>query len=102
MSDDQYEEVVEVDLAELIAQADPTGKLLSSAKTADPGPVRCSFCRSSQLEVRLLIGGPDGYICDRCVYSCLEIVESEGVGPPPVDPETISHIAHPEPPETGR
>ena len=38
----------------------------------------CSFCRRSQNEVNRLIAGPDSvYICDECVYLCLEILNEE-------------------------
>ncbi len=38
----------------------------------------CSFCRRSQSEVNRLIAGPDSvYICDECVYLCLEILNGE-------------------------
>ncbi len=38
----------------------------------------CSFCRRSQREVNRLIAGPDSvYICDECVYLCLEILNEE-------------------------
>jgi hypothetical protein len=35
----------------------------------------CSFCGSPQSQVFRLIAGPGVYICDQCVYLCLEIVE---------------------------
>lgn len=38
----------------------------------------CSFCRRSQDEVNRLIAGPNGvYICDECVYLCLEILDED-------------------------
>ncbi len=38
----------------------------------------CSFCRRGQDEVNRLIAGPDStYICDECVYLCLEILDEE-------------------------
>ena len=40
--------------------------------------VRCSFCNTTQAQVRKLIAGPNGtYICDQCVGICSEIIEEE-------------------------
>jgi hypothetical protein len=35
-------------------------------RPADPG-LACTFCGTSQYEVRKLIAGPGVYICDACV-----------------------------------
>ena len=40
-------------------------------------PLRCSFCRKNQHEVRKLIAGPKVYICDECVALCNEIIRDE-------------------------
>ena len=40
-------------------------------------PLRCSFCRKNQHEVRKLIAGPKVYICDECVSLCNEIIRDE-------------------------
>src|SRR6056300_1282246 len=37
----------------------------------------CSFCGKSQHEVRKLIAGPTGFICDECVELCLDIIREE-------------------------
>ncbi|KAF0130887.1 MAG: ATP-dependent Clp protease ATP-binding subunit ClpX [Bacteroidetes bacterium] len=37
----------------------------------------CSFCGSSRTEVRLLISGLDGYICDQCVEQANTILREE-------------------------
>ena len=37
----------------------------------------CSFCGKSQHEVRKLIAGPTGFICDECVELCMEIIREE-------------------------
>jgi ATP-dependent Clp protease ATP-binding subunit ClpA len=34
----------------------------------------CSFCGKSQKQVKKLVGGPGGYICDECVDLCNEIL----------------------------
>jgi ClpX C4-type zinc finger len=38
----------------------------AAAGPADPG-LACTFCGTSQYEVRKLIAGPGVYICDACV-----------------------------------
>ncbi|MBQ3380070.1 MAG: ATP-dependent Clp protease ATP-binding subunit ClpX [Clostridia bacterium] len=38
---------------------------------------RCSFCEKSQREVRHLIEGPHGYICDECVELCSAIIKND-------------------------
>ena len=37
----------------------------------------CSFCGKTQRAVRKLIGGNAAYICDECVYLCVEILGDE-------------------------
>ena len=37
----------------------------------------CSFCKKSQHEIRLLISGPEAYICDGCVELCNEIIREK-------------------------
>ena len=39
----------------------------------------CSFCGRSESEVKLLITGVDGYICESCAQQAYDIVESTGV-----------------------
>lgn len=39
----------------------------------------CSFCGRGEKEVRLLITGMDGYICDGCAVQAYEIVKSTGL-----------------------
>lgn len=39
----------------------------------------CSFCGRSDKEVRLLITGLNGYICDDCSMQAYEIVQSSGI-----------------------
>ena len=38
------------------------------------GHLFCSFCRKSDLEVKLLVGGPGVYICGACVRISLKIL----------------------------
>ena len=37
------------------------------------GGLQCSFCSKIHDEVKMLIAGPKTYICDECVYLCIEI-----------------------------
>jgi hypothetical protein len=37
----------------------------------------CSFCSKNQHEVRKLVAGPGGYICDECVDLCTDIVDEQ-------------------------
>ena len=48
------------------------------AKYDDPKDrtIRCSFCGRTQDQVGMLIQGPGAFICDSCIASCLEIIES--------------------------
>ena len=38
--------------------------------------LRCSFCGRSEAEVDKLVAGPRVYICDRCAYETIRIMES--------------------------
>ena len=38
--------------------------------------LRCSFCGRSEGEVDKLVAGPRVYICDRCAYETIRIMES--------------------------
>lgn len=39
----------------------------------------CSFCGRSEKDVKLLITGVDGYICESCAVQAYEIVKSTGL-----------------------
>ncbi len=39
--------------------------------------IRCSFCNRNKDEVRILIAGADGHICENCVANAQEIIEQE-------------------------
>lgn len=49
----------------------------------------CSFCGRSEKDVRLLITGINGYICDSCVQQAYEILRSTGL----LEPEKGAHAA---------
>jgi hypothetical protein len=38
------------------------------------GQLQCSFCGKTQSEVRQMIVGPPGHICNECVGICVEII----------------------------
>jgi len=40
--------------------------------------LRCSFCGKAQSDVKKLIGGHAGFICNECVEACHKIVHEEG------------------------
>ena len=44
-----------------------------------PAGLTCSFCATSQYEVRKLIAGPGVYICDACVELVQGVISSGGV-----------------------
>ena len=47
--------------------------------TAPPPPVACSFCGKTQHEVVRIIAGPNVWICDECIWLCVDIIgEEEG------------------------
>jgi len=41
--------------------------------------MRCSFCEKSQSEVRKLVAGNNGYICDECITLCNEVIKDDVV-----------------------
>jgi ATP-dependent Clp protease ATP-binding subunit ClpX len=51
--------------------------------------LRCSFCRRDESQVAKLVAGPRVYICDRCAYETIRIMETT----PPADPSKAPHAA---------
>src|ERR1700694_6303808 len=47
----------------------------AAAPPDGPKALHCSFCSKSQHDVKMLIAGPDTFICDACVDLCTEIIE---------------------------
>ena len=41
----------------------------------------CNFCGRSEQEVKLLISGVNGYICDNCTQQAYEVLLANGFGP---------------------
>ena len=38
--------------------------------------LRCSFCRRPNKNVTKLVAGADAYICDKCAYEAIRIMEA--------------------------
>ncbi len=58
-----------------------------------PKPPSCSFCGSSQQQVKHLIAGTHVYICDRCVRSAHTVIAGRGeTASTPIT--TIQQIGH--------
>ena len=49
--------------------------------------LRCSFCRRDASQVARLVAGPHVYICDKCAYETIRIMED---APPPADEGRLS------------
>src|SRR5258708_9975809 len=62
------------------------------------GNLVCSFCGKSQDEVRKLIAGPTGYICDERIDLCNDIIAEETDNEEPFSQTP----AAPKPPEITR
>ena len=43
----------------------------------DAAVLRCSFCSKANHVVKKIIGGPGVYICDECVWSCVDILNED-------------------------
>ena len=39
--------------------------------------LRCSFCEKNQNEVKKLVAGSSGYICDECIVLCNEVIKDD-------------------------
>ena len=48
-----------------------------ASRRDNSGSLVCSFCGKSQKEVKKLIAGPTGYICDECIALCNDIIAEE-------------------------
>lgn len=55
-----------------------TGREARRLRRAQPKElVRCSFCERTRGDVRVMIEGPKGFICDECVVLSIGIVEED-------------------------
>ena len=52
---------------------------MSNSKNSGQGPLRCSFCGRSELEVNNLIVQDNACICDNCVRACGDIIARDKV-----------------------
>ena len=48
-------------------------------KKTEKGSVLCSFCGKSDRDVKFVVAGPDGYICNECVQICIVTLEEKGL-----------------------
>jgi ATP-dependent protease Clp ATPase subunit len=97
LEEEEDEEGVDVPFSDIVADVERThGKLSSTRMPASA--FRCSLCRRSHQEVRHLIGGQRGYVCDGCISNCVEILEEEGLGPPVGEAEWITEPGDPSDP----
>ena len=44
--------------------------------------ITCSFCGKTRSQVKALVSGPAMYICDECIFLCLDILEEKGIRAP--------------------
>ena len=53
-----------------------SGRTILCQKCAAEAPdsLRCSFCGKAQSEVAKLVAGPQSFICDGCVATCVDIL----------------------------
>ena len=51
-----------------------------SERSGSEKTLYCSFCGTSQHDVRKLIAGPNVFICDVCVETCMDIIRDESAG----------------------
>ncbi len=56
---------------------------------AKPSHIHCSFCGRSREEVKILIAGQDGHICENCVEHAQEIISQEII--PKADATKTNH-----------
>lgn len=45
---------------------------------AKPGPITCSFCNRDKKDVKILIAGISGHICDTCIAQAYKMINEEG------------------------
>ena len=65
---------------------------MSKKKPPKSNNYRCSFCGKSQEEVKKLIAGPTGFICDECIELCNEIMVEEWAQ---AKSEDVQHLLKP-------
>src|ERR1044071_2407044 len=45
---------------------------------AKAGPIVCSFCNRDKKDVKILIAGISGHICDNCISQAFKMINEEG------------------------
>ncbi|MBE6032483.1 MAG: ATP-dependent Clp protease ATP-binding subunit ClpX, partial [Clostridiales bacterium] len=68
-------------------------------KFDDSKQLRCSFCGKTQEQVRRLVAGQNGYICDECIELCQDIIKEELMDPAMVSSEAEVSSELPKPKE---
>ena len=68
-------------------------------KFDDSKQLRCSFCGKPQEQVRRLVAGQNGYICDECIELCQDIIKEELMDPAMVSSESELGTELPKPKE---
>ncbi|MBQ9931177.1 MAG: ATP-dependent Clp protease ATP-binding subunit ClpX [Firmicutes bacterium] len=68
-------------------------------KFDDSKQLRCSFCGKPQEQVRRLVAGQNGYICDECIELCQDIIKEELMDPAMVSSEAEVSSELPKPKE---
>ena len=63
----------------LAAKIEATRPAPAAEKRPDDETLHCSFCAKSQHDVKLLIAGPNSFICNECVAICDNVVEDHEV-----------------------
>ena len=53
--------------------------------------LHCSFCGRSRDEVKILIAGQEGHICENCVEHAQEIIGQEMIHHQPKTPQSPNH-----------
>jgi hypothetical protein len=56
------------------------------------GALRCSFCGKGEPQVRKVVAGPGVYICDGCVYLCVEVLNDEHIANEATGADRISAL----------
>lgn len=49
--------------------------MYAKEKVMPSDPLVCSFCGKGQDRIKVLVAGPDVYICDECVVMASEIIK---------------------------
>jgi hypothetical protein len=56
------------------------------------GPIRCSFCGKEEPQVRRILAGPGIYICNECVYLCVDMLNEDHIPNETLGPDQIEAL----------